>query len=97
MLNDADLKSGHFEPNDNEIFNLCSRLSQNKDLFVETSNELAINLFSIMKQNPDIPPGDIVFCFFEIDDMAYFVIMKLCYRQSYIHYVANTEDGTSIN
>lgn len=94
IIGDGDLKNARFYSDGNEVYHLINRLSQNEDLFVETSKSLANKLFLIMKQNPDIPPGDIAFSIFEADGQRYFSIIKFNYRNSFTHYVTNTEQGS---
>lgn len=93
ILVDGDLKQAWFNPDNNEMYNLCLQLVKNEELFVETTNQMAGILFSIMKQNPDIPPGDVMFSIFEAEDTRYLSIIKFNYRNSYTHYVVNSGDG----
>ena len=93
VFNDGDLKNARFNSNENDVFSKCSELSQNVDLFSKISSELANGLFLIMKQNPDIPAGDVIFVIFEIEESTYFSLMKLNYRNSFIHYVSNSDEG----
>lgn len=94
VLVDGDLKKAWFNPDGNEISNLCSRLSQDEALFVNVSCELAGRLFVIMRQNPAIPSADVIFCLFDTLEARYLALLKLNYRSSYIHYVSNTDEGS---
>lgn len=94
VLADGELKKAWFEPEGNEAYDLCGRLSQDENLFIEVSSGLANRLFAIMRQNPLIPSGDIVCCLFETAGVRYFGLLKLNYRNSYIHYVSNTDAGS---
>lgn len=93
ILVDGDLKKAYFNPDGNEMYNLCLQLAKNEEQFVEISNRMAGILFSIMKQNPDIPPGDVMFSIFEAEEIRYLSIIKFNYRNSYTHYVINSGDG----
>ncbi|HEX3032719.1 MAG TPA: nucleoid-associated protein [Bacillota bacterium] len=89
LWGDGELKDARFNPEDNPAYQLCFQLSQDQGLFVETSLQLSKLLFEIMEQNPAIPAGDVVFVLFEVEDVGYFAMLKLNYRHSYIHFVAN--------
>lgn len=93
VIDSGKVKNGIFQHEDNEIYNLCRKVAANTEEFINISGELANNLFSIMTKHVDIPPGDVVFCIFEIDYIKYMAIMKFNYKSSYIHYVVNTDEG----
>lgn len=97
IINDSDLKNVLFEVNGNKIYDLCKEINLNKESFIEVSIELANMLFAIMKENPSIPSGDVVFATFEDNGTNYFLLMKLNYRNSYMHYVSNTDQGNFNN
>ena len=54
--------------------------------FLPFTRDIAGQIFTVMKQNPDIPAGDLVFAQAEIDEHPYLILLKLNYRDSYIHY-----------
>lgn len=93
VLSDADLKKAYFNLEDNLVLNKCKEISQNLDLFTQISIELANGLFSIMKQNPDIPQADVIFAIYEYREVDYLAMLKLNYRNSYIHFVSYTDAG----
>lgn len=95
ILRDGELKKAVWGSGSNEIYDICKQLQQNESQLAKVSIELANRLFAIMKQNPDIPSADVVFCIFESEDVRYFGLLKLNYRNSYIHYVANTTLGNT--
>lgn len=97
IVKDSDLKNVLFEPNGNKIYDLCKEINRDQESFVAVSIELANMLFAIMKENPSIPSGDAIFATFENNGASYFLLMKLNYRNSYMHYVSNTEEGNANN
>jgi len=97
IVNDSDLKNVLFEPDGNKIYDLCKEINRDQESFVDVSIELANRLFAIMKENPSIPSGDAIFATFEDNGTNYFLLMKLNYRNSYMHYVSNTDDGNTNN
>jgi phosphoribosyl-ATP pyrophosphohydrolase len=95
ILSDGDLKKAVWGPGPNAVYDNCKELQHNERLLVKVSIALANRLFAIMKQNPSIPSADVVFCIFESADIKYFALIKLNYRNSYIHNVFNTTEGNS--
>lgn len=59
--------------------------------FLAFTREIANHIFTIMKQNPGIPAGDIVFAQVQIDEEPYLILLKLNYRDSYIHYYMSSD------
>ncbi|MHB8984126.1 MAG: nucleoid-associated protein [Carboxydocellales bacterium] len=97
VLNDGELKEAYFDTNDNPVLQMLKGIGQDGSAFVEVSRELANRLFTIMYQNPEIPSGDVICCTFDLEEAPYFAVLKLNYRNSYIHYVSNTADGNVNN
>lgn len=95
VWNDEALKKATFEADDNLVFNKCNELNQKEAMFAEISSILANRLFSIMKQNPDIPSGDLIFALFEVASDTYLGMFKLNYRNSFTHFVSTTGEGNS--
>ncbi|SDK73331.1 nucleoid-associated protein [Natronincola ferrireducens] len=93
VINSGQVKEGIFENTDNTIYKLCEKIASNSEEFTSITAELATNLFEIMTKNPDISPGDVVFCVFQQDNSSYMAIMKFNYKSSYIHYVMSTDEG----
>lgn len=56
-----------------------------EEQFLAFSRETAGTIFTVLKQNPDIPAGDLLFACAEIEEEPYLVLLKLNYRDSYIH------------
>lgn len=63
--------------------------------FVETSKELAVNLFQIMNSNIAIPAADIALLVFSCSGNDYMALLKLNYRTSYTHSTKQLENGNS--
>ncbi|AOY76535.1 nucleoid-associated protein [Clostridium formicaceticum] len=97
VIHSDKIKNGVFNDEYNTVYNLCKKITSNIEEFVTISTELANDLFDIMKKNPNIPPGDMVFCIFEMNHHSYLAIMKFNYISTYIHYVTSTEEGNVNN
>nr|WP_252187506.1 nucleoid-associated protein [Anaeromonas gelatinilytica] len=85
ILNDGSLRPARFNEGSNRIKEICT--SYNLSTFVDDTKELSEMLFDIIKINPDIPSGDILFSIFIYEGRNYLGIFKLNYRTSYIHNV----------
>ncbi|QUH27061.1 nucleoid-associated protein [Serpentinicella alkaliphila] len=96
VMTSDDIRIGAFNDLENNIVYNCTK-EITKDSFIETSVDLANLLFDIMKKNPNIPPADIIFTYYEFDNNTYLAIMKFNYKLSYIHFVLNTDEGTVNN
>ena len=93
VMTSDDIRIGAFNDLENNIvYNYTKEIV--KDNFIESSIDLATILFDIMKKNPNIPPADVIFTYYEFDNNKYLAIMKFNYKLSYIHYVLNTDEGT---
>lgn len=83
LLKDPEFKECTFckETDSNRI--LIEKIQD--DNFIETTQALGQSLFDTMYANGDIPPGDVVFCIFMIDQHKYLGILKFDYKPAYIH------------
>lgn len=57
------------------------------DSFAATTGEIALRLFQYMRIYPDIPAADVLMMQAELGGVPYFLLLKLNYRESYIHYL----------
>lgn len=96
MLSDDRVKLTNFLPAPNRIQELCREFAADPPEFVETSQELAAQLFEIMTHHPEIPPADLICCLVSIDGNSHLGLFKLNYRTNYIHHV-QYEDETQVN
>lgn len=53
--------------------------------FVEISKKTAQELFTIMNQNIEIPPADLLVAEYQVDRHKYLALLKMNYRTSYTH------------
>ncbi|MEG0553279.1 MAG: nucleoid-associated protein, partial [Carnobacterium sp.] len=63
-----------------------------QDDFIETTKSLTEKLFSITKLNPEIPPADLLFVSFTLDEQPCLGLFKLNYSDSITHYISYEED-----
>lgn len=92
-ISDSNIKEAYFNEEENSIRQLCMILREDYEKFTFISKEMAEKIYKIMLQNADIPSADIVFVLLELEEIKHLAIMKFNYRDSYIHYVENSELG----
>lgn len=93
ILKDDGLKAAQFKDEDNRMKELCTAVVFQPVDFLDISKEIAGTLFGIMLRYVEIPPADLVCCLIELDGIQHFGILKLNYRNSYIHLVQPAQDG----
>lgn len=96
VFKDIDLKKVYFNNEENSVKKECLRLKQGEVDFIEASKNIASRLYRFMNQNPDIPSADLVCILFKKDNVEYMGILKFNYKESYIHYIEEGEDGREI-
>jgi len=92
-IKDDDLKSAEFIGEDNKIKSICMDISMDNNLFLKGTASMAEELFKIMYENPEIPPADVIFILFSLENTIHLAILKLNYKYSYIHHIEATENG----
>ncbi|MDL2261693.1 nucleoid-associated protein [Methanimicrococcus sp. OttesenSCG-928-J09] len=87
-MNDTSIKHSEFN-SESDVLAGCQNLKDDINNFVQVTTDFASSLFKIMKENKNIPKGDVVFCTFEKNEDAYFCMLKLKYNMSYYHDIIN--------
>jgi hypothetical protein len=59
---------------------------------VEDSKKLAQALYDIMNANVTIPSADFAVVTFQVHSMMYLGLLKMNYKESYVHMTQNNED-----
>lgn len=72
-------------------------LSNDMNKFMDVTKDIAYELFKLMKDNPDITSGDIVFALFQMDDAYYLAAMKYNYKTMLTRKIEVIRDGQSIS
>lgn len=83
-------KECHFYKNESEIYQMLQHYSD-KD-FAEVSRQIANLLYRIMESNIDIPPADLAVVRFNYRDNEYMALLKLNYKEFYIHRTMPVDD-----
>lgn len=95
VLEDDGTKDAYFYEGPNRIRELCENVTQ-PDEFVPVSTEIANSLYQLMVSHAEIPPADLICCWFEADGTPYYGVLKLNYKSNFIHYVQAEDDLNAV-
>ncbi len=91
-----DLKTCVFNDGESsEMYELVKAF--NEDDIVNFSKEAATRLYDIMRTNPDIPSADFCVVTFKSAGKSYLALLKMNYKDSFVHMTQNAEDGSNYN
>ncbi len=82
---------------ENSSKRIIEALSSDMNIFMQTTKDLAFDLFKLMKDNADITSGDIVFALFQMDEAYYLAAMKYNYKTMLTRKIEAIRDGQSIS
>jgi hypothetical protein len=95
LFEDDNAREAEFRDDAVRLPEICREFTRGVDL-ITGSSEIANLLFTVMQNQPDIPPADLICTLFSKDDAPYFGMFKLNYRTGFIHMVAGDAD-TCVN
>ena len=90
-----DLKTCVFSEEGSEMYELVKNFSEEN--IIDFSKEAAVRLYNIMLSNPDIPSADFCVVTFMCEGRQYLALLKLNYKDSFVHMTQNAEDGSNYN
>lgn len=91
-----DLKTCVFDDEaGSEMFDLVKNFRE-EDL-IEFSKAAATKLYEIMCANPDIPSADFCVVTFVNEGKSYLALLKMNYKDSFVHMTQNADDGSNYN
>lgn len=93
VMTSDEIRSCSFLREESGVYDILAKMTP--ESFVECSREIAEELYTIMNENIDIPPADLVITVFEVDHCPYMGLLKMNYKSSYTHLTSSTEDGNS--
>lgn len=93
IINDDNMKAAEFVEGENTVKAICENISERNEFFLQGTINIASALFKIMHENVEIPPADVIFVLFSIENAMHLGILKLNYKHSYIHHIEATENG----
>ncbi len=90
-----DLKNCVFSEEGSEMYSLVKEFREEN--IIEFSRAAATRLYDIMCANPDIPSADFVVVTFNSEGKSYLALLKMNYKDSFVHMTQNAEDGGNYN
>lgn len=95
VLVSDDKKTCAFIENESEVYKLIRETNDGNYTFVDFSKCVAEKLYGIMNSNIDIPAADLMIICFEINQIMQLAILKMNYKESYMHTTVAEENGNS--
>ncbi len=95
VVSGDDLKTCVFSEEGSEMYELVKNFSEEN--IIDFSKEVAVRLYNIMLSNPDIPSADFCVVTFMCEGRQYLALLKLNYKDSFVHMTQNAEDGSNYN
>lgn len=95
VVSGDDLKTCVFSEEGSEMYELVKNFSEEN--IIDFSKEAAVRLYNIMLSNPDIPSADFCVVTFMNEGRSYLALLKLNYKDSFVHMTQNAEDGSNYN
>ena len=93
VITSDDIKKCQFIKEESEVFkNLEAALNGEMD-FLIFSRFIAEKMYGILNSNIDIPAADLVMACFEINQIPHMAILKMNYKESYMHQTMPMENG----
>lgn len=93
VMTSDDARECSFIKEESEILSILESLTP--DHFIPASQTMAEKLYSIMNQNIDIPPADLIVVAYEVKQKPGLALLKLNYKSSYTHLTRYTDLGNS--
>lgn len=95
VVSGDDLKTCVFDEESSEVYRKIQTFSE--ETMIETSKALAEDLYAIMNANPSIPPADVFFVTYQVESEQHLAILKMNYKEVYMHYTSMNEENGNIN
>ena len=90
-----DLKTCEFSEDSSEVYQLLQGFLEEQ--LVEISRRLGEKLYAIMNANVDILPADVFFVTYQYSSKKYLAILKMNYKEVYVHYTSLNEEHGNVN
>lgn len=95
LLSGDELKNCVFDTESSEVYTALRDFSE--ETLIPVSKHLAGKLYEIMNANIDIPAGDVFFVTFQVESRQHLAILKMNYKEVYVHYTSLGEQDENIN
>jgi hypothetical protein len=89
LLSGDDLKRCYFQEESSGVYEMLKNYDEEN--FIPFTKELSARLYTIMNENPAIPPADFLISSFQWEGGQYLALLKMNYRDTYVHLTGRTE------
>ncbi|MCQ2492679.1 MAG: nucleoid-associated protein [Lachnospiraceae bacterium] len=97
LIDSDDMKRCKFYEEASAVYSLLQQFNEkDEDDFIEASKVLAEQLFDIMCESIEIPPADLVIVSFQVESQTHLALLKMNYKDSYIHRQVDDEKNDII-
>ncbi len=93
IISSDETKECEFVKEESEMYNMIYGFLERN--LITVSQQLAYRLFEIMYQNIDIPAADLFIVTFQVEGMIHMALLKMNYKETYIHSIEKGRDGIS--
>ncbi len=95
VVSGDELKTCVFDEENSEVYQIIREFSEEN--MIDTTKKLAELLYSIMNSNVAIPPADVFFVTYQLESEQHLAILKMNYKEVYMHYTALNDDSGNVN
>ena len=95
VISGDDLKTCVFDEETSIVYQLIQEFSE--DTMIHVTKKLAEFLYTIMNSNTDIPAADVFFVTYQRNSQQYLAMLKMNYKEVYMHYTSMNEVDESVN
>lgn len=86
-----DMKSCNFNQEESYVYQCLKDFKEEN--MIPVSQEISRFLYTIMNQNIDILPADLLVVTYQVNSTLHLALLKMNYKESYIHYASTDETG----
>lgn len=95
VMSGDDLKTCVFDEETSMVYHFIQEFSE--DMMIDVTKKLAELLYTIMNSNTDIPAADVFFVTYQMQSQQHLAILKMNYKEVYMHYTSMNEMEGNIN
>lgn len=95
IISGDDMKKCYFDEEESEVYGIVK--SFDEENMVEDSKKIAGKLYEIMNSNVTIPSADFAAITFQLKSVRYLALLKMNYKESFVHMTQSSEEGANIN
>ncbi|MBQ6814396.1 MAG: nucleoid-associated protein [Lachnospiraceae bacterium] len=96
VMTSDDIKKCQFVKEESEVYEQLTKALSGEMDFLTFSRLVAEKLYGILNSNIDIPAADLVMACFEINQIPHMALLKMNYKESYMHQTM-PDDGGNVN